>query len=429
MTTPQARHDLRSVFAGLVVMAVIAAGIYVSVKAQTGMPFATTTRVQAVVADVHTLAVNDQVRQNSRRIGRVSAVDYKDGQALVTMELEGRHEIHKDATAQVWDASALAMKFVEITPGTPAAGDLGDHPIPASSTQSSADLQQLLAVFDPTTRDRATKALRQVGGGLTGHSRDLNDFLGASPDLLGDLGLTAGVLADPDTDLAGLLRAGNSLAARFSGREQQINALVHQSDETLQALSTDDGGPLKATLAKSPDTLVAARGALAALDQPLDDLGRTMSRTAPGATALGRSTPDLRGLMRESVPVLGQVPPVAALAVPAVVDLTSTVADARPLAPVLAATVEYLATPLGVLMPFGPEIGQFFGRGHSFVSEGPEPGVRFARLSPNVEVSSVTGGLFSSNYHRNEYPEPGQASNDHAQTGLPTGLVPKRSSR
>jgi phospholipid/cholesterol/gamma-HCH transport system substrate-binding protein len=430
MATPELRRDFRSVLAGLIVLAVIGLIVYVSAEAQTGWPLAKTTTVKAEIDDVHTLAVNDQVRQNSKRIGRVSAIDYHDGKALVTMELEGKREVYRDAHAEVWDASALAMKFVEFNPGTSTSGDLGNEAIPATHTKGSADLQQLLSVFDPKTRTLATRTVREVGGGVAGHSEDFHHFVGSSPDLLNDLATTSDALASDEADLAGLLHSSDQLAARFRGREELISSLVKQSDTTLRAFAVDDGRPLEATLRKSPVTLQKARAALGSLDAPLANLQQAMTTVKPGADALGRSTADIRGLLRDGVPVLDNVPGVAHQAEPVVQDLTETFKDARPLAPRLAAMFSDLATPLSVLAPYGPEIAQLFVRGHSFVSEGPTAGVRYARLSFNTDLTAVTGGLFASDhYPRNEYPAPGEATGDRATGGLPSGLIPTGGNR
>ncbi|WP_241251445.1 MlaD family protein [Candidatus Protofrankia californiensis] len=425
MATPEARKNSRSVGAGLIVLVLVGVGLYIASTAQTGLPLARTTTVKASIDDINTLSVNDDVRQRSKRIGRVSAIDFVDGKALVTMKLDGDRQIYKDARAAVWDTSALAQKFVELDPGTSDTGKLEDKVIPATQTTGSSDLQQLLSVLDPETRAQASSTIREIAGGVAGHSQDIHDFLGVSPDLLNDLGTTAEVLASDQLDLPALLRSADQLVSRFNGREEQISALVKQTDSTLRGITVDQGKPLEATLSKAPATLQEVRSALHSLDTPLADLQVAMTNLEPGAASLGQSTPDLRGVLREAVPVLGKVPGVAEHAEPAVEDLRQTFADARPLAPKVTDALGYLATPLGVLAPYGPEIGQFFVRGHSFVSEGPAPGIRFARLSANVGVGSVTGGLYGSdNFPRNDYPEPGEATRDRATTGLPPGLLP-----
>ena len=420
--TPEFQARSMAFRAGLLVLVILAAILYITFKAQTGMPFATTTEVKALIKDVHSLRANDAVRQNSKRIGRVSDIEYHDGAALVTMELDGDVEVYRDAHAAVWDLSALATKFVELDPGTSKAGALGDSPIPVSQTEESADLYELLDVLDPKTRDAATKMLRQVGGGAAGHGADLEAFLASSPDVLNDLGEVSEALAAPEADLPGLLSEVDTLAARFQGRQQQLDQLVRQSEQTFAGLATDRGTSLRETVRRLPKALASTERAMNSLRDPLAKSAQAMRALQPGAEALGRSEKDLRGFLRDSVPVAGDFPGVMRQAVPALQDLTHTFADARPLAPQVRQAIGDLLTPLRVLAPYSIDMAQLFLRGASFVSQGPEPGVRYARLGVTPGINTVTGGLLASgNLPQNQYPRPGEAQYDRAE-GLPPGL-------
>ncbi len=427
MVNPVQRRTAKSFAAGLVVFVLIAALLFLTFKAQSGLPFRQTTLVKAEVANVHALKVSDDVRVNSVRVGRVSELAAGDNDnAVVTLEIDGDVPVYRDAQTQVWDISALATKFVELDPGTEAAGRLGDAPIPAAQSKSSADLYQVLDVLEPNTRNAATAAVRELGGGFAGHSDDLSDFLQTAPAMLDDLGAVSGVLAAPDTDLPALLNSADRVAGRLADREAELSSLLRNADATLRAVTTDHSRPLQETLDQAPDTLRAVRPALDALNQPLADTRMTMATLEPGAHALGEATPDLRGFLVESVPVAEDVPPVAEQAVPAVEELTRTAADARPLAPRAVETLNSLVSPLQVLAPYGPEIGQLFVRGASFLSEGPEPGTRFARLGLAPGLGTATGMLPSPNFTKNEYPAPGENIGQRKTDGLPAGvpLVP-----
>lgn len=402
---PELRRAARSFVAGMVVLAAVAVLLAVTIKSPTGLPFQATTLVRAEFTNVHSLLANADVRRNSKRIGRVAALSVRGDRALVTMELDGRQEVYGDARAAIWDTSALASKFVELDLGTPAGGPLGERPIPASQTSASADLHQLLDVFDPVTRAAASSALRQVGGGAAGHGDDLQAFLGTAPQLLGNAGTVSTAVASAEFDLPRLIASADTLAGRFGGRELQISDLVAQADATLRAISVDNGAPLGQTLAKAPGTLRAVTSALDSLNEPLRNTEAAMARLEPGASALGESTPDLRGFLRGSPDVLDKVPAVAEDAEPATRDLTEIMSDARPVAPRVRDGLDDLAPPLRVLAPYAEEIGQLFVRGHSFVSQGPEPAKRYAKLNVTPDVDGVTTG-------RNSYPKPGEATRD-----------------
>lgn len=420
--TPEFRAGALSFRAGMLVLVAIMVVLFVAFKAQTGMPFAPTTTVRAYFSDVGALKANDMVRENSKIIGRVSGIDYSDGRALVTMELSGHVPVFANASATIWDLSALATKFVELTPGTTGSGPIR-APISTARTQSSADLYQVLDVLDPTTRAAATSLIRQLGSGLTGHGADLSDFLKAGPQDMQDLAAISRALAAPSANLSGLVRSAQALSSRFTGSEQQISDLMSQSATTLQAIAVDGGQPLQNSVQALPQALTSLDLAMRKLQTPLSDTRAAVTALQPGAQALGSSVPDLRGFLRAAVPVAGQVPSVAQLSLPAISDLTGTMTDARPLAPRVRDALGYALSPLEVLAAYTTDMSQLFLRGASFVSQGPHPGLRYARLGVSPGLNTVTGGLVSSgNLPQDNYPAPGVAQYDRARGLLPPGL-------
>lgn len=420
--TPEFRAGARAFRAGILVMVVIALGLFMAFKAQTGMPFAPTTTVRAYFKDVGSLKANDRVRQDSKIIGRVTGVSYANGEALVTMALDGNRSVYRNATAKIWDLSALATKFVELSPGTSSAGPLAG-PITAGRTESSADLYKVLDALDPTTRAAATSMIRQLGSGLVGHGTDLSAFLRVAPTDMADLSAISKALATPSAQVSGLIQQARSLSARFQGSQQQLADLIGQSASTLQAVGVDGGRPLQSTIAELAPSLQNLNIAMTKLQQPLADTRVAMVGLEPGAQALGNSVKDLRGFLRAAVPVAGQVPSVAQLALPAVTDLTTTMVDAQPVAPRARDALGDALSPLEILAQYTTDLSQLFMRGASFVSQGPRPGVRYARLGVSPAVNTITGGLISSGktLPQDNYPAPGAAQNDRA-TGLLPGL-------
>jgi phospholipid/cholesterol/gamma-HCH transport system substrate-binding protein len=403
---------LRNYVIGGVLLLIVGVVIYLAATVQNGLPFAPTTTVQALINDVGALKVGDKVREHSSRTGQVSKIGYADGQALVTMQLDGHVPVYADATAQIWDFSALATKFVELDRGTPGAGPLGSRPIPAVRTVGSSDLYQLLNVLDPPTRNQTVATIHALGGGFQGHSQDLHALIGSAPDLLNDTSAVADSLSTDQAQLPALLRNANQVASRFIDRRGQIAQLIRQTGDTFQAISTDNATPLSESLRHLPPTLDHAYAAFTALDKPLADTQASFDQLRPGGQALGESTPDLRGFLRESRSPLEKVPGVADDAKPAVSDLSDTFHDARPLAPRVSEAFNRLEQPLNILAPYAPEIGYLIVRLNSFVSESVAPGVHFARVNATVSPDTVLGGGLRDQllFPHDVYPKPGAAT-------------------
>ncbi|MCD2194568.1 MCE family protein [Actinomycetospora endophytica] len=406
-----ARHFLIGV-GGLVVMAALAAlGAIVSSGGE--IPAKSYSYATAAFHDVGTLRVRQDVRIDSLIVGQISDIRYEAGQAVVTLRMDGDHPVYGNASAKIWQESALARSFVELTPGDPSSGPLPGNRIPAARTADAIDLDQLFNVFDQPTRTALSGTLTQLGGGLLGHSADLRDALREAPGGLDNLGRVATDLTDPDTHLPALLSTANRVVGRLDSRSAQLRGLVTQTDQTLAAVNTDDTRPLDATLKDLPSTLTQARQALDSLNGPLGDARSAVSTIRPGGEALGDSAGDLRGVLREAVTPLDKVPDVADKATPAVEDLTSTVSDARPLAPKLLNTLDSTQRLLAGLSPYSPDIGRFFNQlaaPNGLLSGSISPTEHYFGIFPTIPGGPGLASLPDPTMHENPYPGPGQTA-------------------
>lgn len=414
------RQVLVSLRVGVVALIGVLAISYVALTAASGLPFVPTTQLEAGFKDVGSLPVGSKVRENSRVVGKVSALRYEDGTAVATIDLDGADvPVYADARAAIWDQSALGLKFIELNRGSASAGPLGNRMIPAHRNVNSSDIDQLLSVFDAKTRAKLSGALRELGGGLAGRSKDLQDILEHAPAMLDDAGRISSTLASPQADLPALLRSADQLVAAFNGHERQTAALVREAGDTFQSVSVDGGEPLREVVRELPGTLSAARSGLGSLNQPLSDAEQAVTKLRPGVDSLAQATPDLRGVLREGIRPLEKVPGVAGQASPAVEKLTKTVADARPLAPRLSEGLSDAVHPLAVLAPYASEIRTFFDRLNGLVSTYTAPDTHGARLGLAIEGLSVLGGgVVKGPIPRNPYPAPGEADRDRAVSPL-----------
>ncbi|NBH07487.1 MlaD family protein [Amycolatopsis sp. SID8362] len=414
-----AGRNRRSLLIGFVVLVAFAASVGVAITAGDGLPGQPTTIVNAAFADVGALRSGDDIRIGGVRVGQVGDITLTGDQAIVQLKFDGDKHIYRNSkavTASVGARSALGQKYVDFTPGTPDSGELGANDvIPSTKTEGAQELSDVLAMLDEPTRQALQSVLQQTGGGAAGHEKDLRDALGALPEELPDLGTVARALAkDNGTDLTAMLRAIDSLGGRFAGRRQEISDLVGQLGATLDSLAVDQGKPLEDVVDKGPDTLAKVRGALQAVRGPLADAESAMSSLQPGASALGKATPDVRSVLREGVPPLDKVPGVAWQAEPAVDALTQTFADARPLAPAVRAAVGSAHVPLEILAPYSTEIASWFSYAANALSQGDAAG-HFLRIYPLFNTETLTGALGALKdpvSARNAYPAPGQARQD-----------------
>lgn len=410
----------QSVLIGIAVMVIFGLAVWVAMAARGGVPWRTTTVVEAEFADVGALRSGDDVRISGVRVGQVGDITLEHGRAVAELVFDGERRIYRNSravAASVGARSALGQKYVAFRPGTPDAGEVQPGEIiPATTTAGAQELSDVLAQFDAPTRKALGSTLREVGGGALGHSQDMRDALAALPKELPDLATVARALShDNGADLTRMMSAVDSLSSRFRDRHEQLGRMVGQLGTTFDAVAVDGGEPLAASIDKAPGTLRKVRESLRALDDPLGDTQRAMRALRPGAAALGQATPDVRAVLRDAVPVLDKVGPVARQAEPAVEDLTRTFADARPLAPKIGKALDSAQGLADTLAPYAPEISSWFTHAAAALSEGEAPG-RWLRVHLIVRTDSATGagprGVQDPLMARNPYPAPGEAKYD-----------------
>jgi phospholipid/cholesterol/gamma-HCH transport system substrate-binding protein len=392
---------------GLVVIAASVASLAFAFVSHKGLPGRSYSYATLAFEQVPpSLRDGTEVRVRGQRVGQVHHVSFQDG-PHVEVQLPGGFDIYRDATARIRSRSLLGQKYLQIDPGTPAAGKLGDAVLGADRTTTVVDIVDLVDTFDDETRQALHTALLNLGTGAAGRGQDLNDIIGASPDLLADLGLTGRTLTAEETRLVAFLATAERLSGRFDGREKELEQLIGQMGDTLLAVAADDGRPLAETVKKLPATLDALTPALSDLGGAAAALAPAMHDLGPSATTLGKVTPDFRAVLRQSVPVLGKVPPVSRLAEPALLALTGTFNDARPLAPALGKTFDHAAAQLAVLAPYAPDLDLLLDGLRDAFAEGDANG-------KYLRVASIFAALNQAG-NRNPYPAPGEAATDGAR--------------
>lgn len=409
---------------GTAVLGIFGISLGVAFTSQRGLVGREYTIVDVAFEDVGpALRAGNDVRVNGVRVGQVRDISGRDGRSVLTLQLDGDRPVYRDATAVVDARSALGQKLVQLDPGTPQAGRLGeDELIEMDASGNATDLDALLATLDRPTRTALAGTVRTVGQGAAARSQDLNDGVAAAPDLLEDSATVSRALSAPEAGLDTLLRTAETLSGRFAGREQQLAELIGELDDTTRAVAVDQGAPLEDTLEELPAVLTQTRDTLAGLARPLDDARASVQELREGGAALGRGTADIRATLREAVAPLQDVPGVAERAQPAVDQLTDLLADARPLAPKVRRAVTLAATPLDVLAPYSPEVSLWFQYARSALDDGDKHG-HWLRFNILANSETVTGAgplgtlLPDPVTARNAYPAPGQAQTQTTSGG------------
>jgi phospholipid/cholesterol/gamma-HCH transport system substrate-binding protein len=423
------RRRRRAVIYGAVVIAFFLGLVGLSLVSQHGLPFAPRTEVRAAFSDIGSLRQGDDVRIANVRVGYVKDIELVKGNnpngsstvPVATLLFDNERPVYNNAqavTASVGARSALGQKFVEFAPGDPSAGLLpANKLITAQRTVGAQELSDLLGVLDLPTRQAIGSVVRNVGGGLAGHSDDLHAGFDSAPYILPDLATVSDALNNNSgRDFASLLHSADELSRSFIGRQQYLGSLLKKLDPTLAAINADNGKAIGATLQTAPEALRKTRAALISLDTPLLNTGQAALRLQPGGRSLGQATPDTRGFLRESPRPLHKVPEVSRAGQPAFSRAATTFHKAQPLSPQLQNLFGRGGAIAQVISPFSPEASLFFTNATKALQEGNNNfhWLNFIAVVSSDDATDALGGVVRNPLQsRDAYPKPGEAPKEY----------------
>ena len=227
------------------------------------------------------------VRVAGVRIGDIGKVEYDDGVAVVSMDID--HEflpVYEDATLLLRPKTGLKDMFLELDPGTQEAGEYeeGDT-IPVANTAPDVNLDEVLAALDTDTRAYLRLLLVGAGEGLQGRGKDLGQVLKSLGPLNRDLARLNSQVAKRKENLARFIHNFNILTERVGGQGDQIAAFIESSNSALSAIASEDLDVRRATGLLGP-TLRETRIALTETNELAEVLGPALNSLRPFARKL-----------------------------------------------------------------------------------------------------------------------------------------------
>jgi phospholipid/cholesterol/gamma-HCH transport system substrate-binding protein len=289
------------------------------------------------------------VRVAGVRVGDISAVNYDNGHAVVTMAIDTKFlPIYRNATILLRPKTGLKDMFLELDPGTnydPNSNadefQNGDT-IPIANTAPDTNTDQILSALDGDTRAYLRLLLVGGGQGLNGRGKDLGKLLGSLGPINRGLARLNSEVATRKANLATLIHNMNLLWGRVGQDGQGIQQLVSASDQALGAIASQSPD-VQRTVALLGPTLSTTRVALTKTDQLATVLGPAVNSLRPFARKLKPINDSLGNLAKTTYdPVKQEIRPF-------VRNARQPVRDLRPAAQNLANATPRLTTVVGKL--------------------------------------------------------------------------------
>jgi phospholipid/cholesterol/gamma-HCH transport system substrate-binding protein len=241
------------------------------------------------------------VRVAGVRVGDIADVEYKDGNAVVTMDIDQKFlPVYRDATVLLRPKTGLKDMELDLDPGSEAAGEFeeGDT-IQVANTAPDTNLDQILAALDSDTRGYLQMLLVGGGEGLAGRGKDLGELLKSLGPINRGLARLNSEVAKRKDNLANLIHNMNILFGRVGEDDQGIVQFVQASNSALGAIASQDLDVRRATGLLGP-TLKESRVALTETDKLAGVLGPALNKLRPFARKLKPINDSLGRLARDT---------------------------------------------------------------------------------------------------------------------------------
>src|SRR4051795_3870352 len=266
-----------------------------------------------------TLAEQADVRIAGVSVGKVrkKVLDKGGNRTRVVLDINNKYApLPKDTRAILRQKTLLGETFVELTPGHPSSGTLPDRAIlPNAQVEPTVELDEILRVFDPTTkaafRDWVEQSSQQIAGSAP---QDLNDALGNLAGFAQDGSTLFRILNQQRTAVRQLVKNTGVVFGALNQRQGQLRQLIVNSERTFSATASQDRA-LADTFQIFPVFLDPSRftanrlAAFAKNPQPLvNELKPVADNLGPTIRDLGALSPDLESLFVHLKPVIREAP-------------------------------------------------------------------------------------------------------------------------
>ena len=251
---------------------------------------------KTVVPTAFQLVQNGDVRLAGVKVGVVQDIESQGENGLVTFELEEEHvPLYKDATVLVRTKTLVGENYLDITRGSPRAGELEDGgTLPLEQAGEAVQLDEVLDSLDEETRVEVRRNLDGLAPGLDGRGEDFNRVFAAMRPTVEDGGVVAGILRRQKTQLASVLDDTATVMSAFAERTEQVRTLARQAKRTAEVVADRDEQFGEAIEELDP-TLRQAQFSVG-------KLGSFSGRATPVMTDLKVAANDLEPLMRDLRP-------------------------------------------------------------------------------------------------------------------------------
>jgi phospholipid/cholesterol/gamma-HCH transport system substrate-binding protein len=329
----------------IVVFAVIVVAVVVIATRGSAPPY----EVRAIFDNAGFVIPGEDVKVAGVKVGTISDLDVTDdNKAAVVLRIDepGYRDFRRDASCIVRPQSLIGERFVECTPSQPRAVGTaappalrkiddgpgkGQYLLPVTNTQQTVDIDLIGDVMRQPERERLSLILNELGTGLAGRGRDLNDVIRRADPALQQTDRVLRILARQNQVLNELAVNSDTVLQPLARERSHVAGAIRHSSEVAKA-TAERRGDLEADIQTLPRFLDE-------LEPTMQRLGSLSDQMTPLLTDLHSVAPEVNQVIertgpfaKAAIPSLKSLGEAAKTGIPAVTDARPVIADVRSLA-------------------------------------------------------------------------------------------------
>ena len=289
----------------------------------------------------------EDVKVAGVKVGKIDSMDVtRDFKAAVVLDIQdpAYQDFRSDASCQVRPQSLIGEKFVECAPTQPRAADAepppelrqieegeegeGQYLLPVENTQKSVDLDLINNVMRLPYRERLSLILSELGTGLAGRGKELNQVIRRADPALKEVDKVLKLLASQNKVLADLARDSDTVLAPLARERAHVSSAIEHSSNVAEA-TAERGDDLEADIERLPRFLQELR-------PTMRRLGALSDEATPVFRDLGAQAPDINRMIEElgpfseaGIPAVESLGDASVIGTPAMRDLLPVIKDLR----------------------------------------------------------------------------------------------------
>lgn len=317
-------------FAAIIVLVLVAGGVggYILSNQRLRFPFIEEKPFQLEAAFSTAQAVTPGQGQTVRvagvRIGDISQVKLRDGQAIITMDLDPEYKnlVHTDASALLRPKTGLKDMFIELDPGssTEPLAKAG-WTLPIRNTLPDVNPDEVYSALDADTRAYLKLLVNGAGAGLKGRGRDLQEVFARFEPTNRDIARVTSTIAVRRANLKRLINSLQRLNTELATRGNDLSQLVSASATVFRAFASENAN-ISLAVRRFPSALRQTTSTLGRVQTFAEVLGPTADKLRPAVRSLNVANHAIQPFAREAAPILhNSIRPFVRGALPLVRDL------------------------------------------------------------------------------------------------------------